>query len=332
VVITQKLLIDLKVPEEQSQMIEQTHGSAHRGVWENNKQISKQYYFPKMKFKIRQFIKVCEVCNVNKYDRHPYKIRLGATPNTKKPFEIIHIDLFLTQPFIFLTAIDKFSRFGVLIPIKSRTITDIRKGLLKLFSTYGTPGLIVCDNEPALRSSEIRGLANNLNVQIHFVPANHSESNGLVERFHSTVAEIFRCIKSQYADMTNKEIFLIACTQYNNTIHSATGLKPREIFFGLKDGHERPLDLDLMLNERNKFYDEVILANERTQSKNLAYHNQGRERKPRINEDTTVYKRIQGIKRKTKERYQPTKAVEDQGRVILDRSGRPIHKENVKRL
>lgn len=332
VFITQKLLIDLRTPEEQSLVIEQTHESAHRGIWENKQQISKRYFFPKMKSKIQRFIKICEVCNVNKYDRHPYKIRLGSTPNTRKPFEIVHIDIFLSQPLKFLSAVDKFSRFGVLIPIKSRTITDIRKGLLKLFSIYGTPGLIVSDNEPALRSAEIRGLANNLNIQMHFVPANHSESNGMVERFHSTVAEIFRCIKPQYADLDHKEIFLIACTLYNNTIHSGTGLKPREIFFGLKDGHDRPLDMDLMLEERNKFYDEVILANQRTQNKNLTYHNKGRERQPPIEEDKTVHKRIQGIKRKTKERYQPTKAIEDKGRVILDRSGREIHKENVKRI
>lgn len=84
VLITQKLLIDLKTPEEQGLIIEQTHKTAHRVVWENKQQILKRYYFPKMKFKIEQFIKVCEVCNVNKYDRHQYKIRLGSTPNTKK--------------------------------------------------------------------------------------------------------------------------------------------------------------------------------------------------------------------------------------------------------
>lgn len=330
--ITQKLLIDLRTAEEQSLLIEQTHESAHRGVWENKRQISKRFFFPKMKFKIQQYIKVCEVCNKNKYDRHPYKIRHGSTPNTRKPLEIIHIDIFITKPNIFLSAIDKFSRFGVIIPIKSRTITDIRKGLLKYFSTYGTPGLIVSDNEPALRSAEIRGLIQNLNIQMHFVPANHSESNGMVERFHSTLAEIFRCIKKQYADLNDKEIFLIACTLYNNTVHSGTGLKPREIFYGLKDGQERPLNIERMVEERNKFYDEVILTNEKTRNKDLLYHNKNRERQPHMERDKTIYKKVQGIKRKTKERYIQTRAMEDKGRITLDSTGREVHKENIKRL
>lgn len=147
-----------------------------------------------------------------------------------------------------------------------------------------------------------------------------------------SVAEIFRCIKDQYSDLNNKEIFLIACTLYNNTIHSATKLKPREIFFGLKDGQERPLNIEAMLDERNKFYDDVILANSKTQTQNLEYHNKGRERQPPMEPDKVVFKKIQGIKRKTKERYKPTKAIEDKGRIILDRSGREIHKENLKRV
>ena len=87
-----------------------------------------------------------------------------------------------------------------------------------------------------------------------------------------------------------------------------------------------------MLEERNKFYDEVILANEKTQNKNLDYHNKGREEQPPIECDETVFKRIQGIKRKTKERYQPVRAIEDKGRVVLDGSEREIHKENIKRI
>lgn len=166
---------------------------------------------------------------------------------------------------------------------------------------------------------------------MHFIPANHSESNGLVERFHSTVAEIFRCIKPKYPDLSHKEIFLIANTLYNNTIHSATGFKPREVFYGIKDGEERPLNIELMMQEKNKFYDEIILANEKTQNSNVTYHNKGREEAPNIKENEIIYKKIQGIRNKTKEKYLPTRAAEDNGRIVTDDSGREIHKDNIKR-
>lgn len=109
--------------EEQSLIIEQPHKSVHRRTWEN----MPGHISPKMKFKIQQFIKVY---NFSKYDRHPYKIRLGITTNTKKSFEIVHIDIFLSSPVVFLSAVDTFLRFSVFISIKSRTITNVRRAYL----------------------------------------------------------------------------------------------------------------------------------------------------------------------------------------------------------
>lgn len=54
-----------------------------------------------------------------------------------------------------------------------------------------------------------------------------------------------------YADLDNNEIFLIAYALYNNTIHSATGLKPREILHALKDGHERR-NRDLLYHNKHR--------------------------------------------------------------------------------
>lgn len=194
--------------------------------------------------------------------------------------------------------------------IKSRSILDVRKGLTKFFKIYGTPKQIVCDNEPSLRSVEVRGLLHDLNIDIYFTPPNHSETNGTVERFHSTIAEIFRCIKPSYEDLTTKEIFYIDCTQYNNTIHSAIKMKQREAF---NDDQERPLDMELMVQNRNKVYDDIILAHDKSKKQNL-----------------NDYNKVQGIKKKNKPNYLPIIAVENKGRILVDDSGREIHKENLK--
>ena len=329
--ITQKILIDLITLEDQNLILEQTHNCAHRGTWENHKQISNRFFFPRMKQKISNFIKLCNICNKNKYDRHPYKIKLGSTPDPKKPLDIVHIDIFIKQPNIFLSFVDKFSRFGAVVPIKSRNITDVKKGLTKYFSIYGTPNLIVSDNEPAFKSIEIRTLMTNLNIKTHYTPPNHSESNGTVERFHSTLAEIFRCIKPSYMDLSDKEIFRIACTLYNNTIHSATKIKPREIFYALRDGEERPLDMNKIIEKRNEFYNEVALQITKTKNKNLEYHNQKREEPPRLHPNDTAYNKVQGVKNKSKEQYLPVIIREDKNRTIIDHNNREIHKENIKR-
>ena len=333
--ISQKLLIDIQTLEEQNLIIEQTHNSAHRGTWENHKQVTKRFFFPRIKHKITNFIKLCRICNKNKYDRHPFKINLGSTPDPKKPLDIMHIDIFISQPDIYLSAIDKFSRFGILISIKSRTIVDIRKGLLKLFALYGLPNQIVCDNEPALKSAEIRGILEDLNIDVHFVPPNHSTSNGTVERFHSTLLEIYRCTKEElkeHQNLSKKELFKISCTLYNNTVHFATKMKPREIFLALRDGEDRPLDMNKIIENRNNLYDDVLATNKNTKEKTVSYHNKNRSDPPTVTEEQIVYKKVQDIRKKTQEKFTPVTVTEDRGRTLIDHSGREIHKENIKHI
>lgn len=114
-------------------------------------------------------------------------------------------------------------------------------------------------------------------------------------------------------------------------MHSATKVKPREIFYGLRDGDERPLDMNKIIENRNKFYDEIITQSNKTKTKNLGYHNIKREDQPLIEVDGTVYNKVQGVRNKGKEKYQPVTVVQDMGRTFLDHTGREIQKENIRR-
>jgi transposase InsO family protein len=327
--ISQKLLIDITSEEEQDLLVEQTHETSHRGIKENRDEIIRRYYFPNMKRKVKRFVSMCESCNRMKYERKPYKIKLGETPI---PLDIVHIDIFINQPNIFISFIDRFSRFGSLISIKSRSIPDVRRGLIKYFSIYGYPKLLVSDNEPSLKSIEIRGLLNDLNIQQYFIPSNHSESNGMVERFHSTVSEIYRCNKHKFQNLSQKEMFLIACTMYNNAIHTSTNLKPREIFYGIKDGTERPLDMDKMMEARNRLYDEAILKITESQRKQHNWHNKEREDPPILEVDQHIYNKKQGFKSKTREQFENVRVAVDHNQSYEDDSQRKLHKGRMRRV
>lgn len=330
--ISQKLLIDLTDAEDQNLIIEETHETAHRGILENTEEIKRRFFFPNTKQKVRKYVILCEVCNKAKYERKPYKIKLGDTPIPKQPLEIVHMDIYIAQPNLFLSVVDKFSRFGTLLPIKSRSIADIRKALLKYFSLYGSPKMIVSDNEPALKSIEVRALLSDLNIQQYFTPANHSQMNGIVERFHSTITEIFNSNKTKYQELCNKERFLIACTLYNNSIHTATQLKPREVFYGIKIGEERPLHMDEMIQLRDKLYDETMLKLKKTQENQNKYHNTKREDPPELQTEEAVYNKIQGVKSKIKNRFQQVKIRVNRRKTYIDTTKRKLHKEKLRRI
>ena len=331
VILTQSILQDLKSIEEQNRMIEETHERAHRGIEENHNQIIKKFYFPQMTKKIRSYVNLCETCLENKYERIPYKIKFANTPIPQKPLDIVHLDIFISSPDLFLSAVDKLSRFAILTPLKSRSIVDVRKALIKMISTFGTPKLIVCDNEPTFRSVEIRSLLNRLEIEVYFTPSDKSEVNGIVERFHSTLNEIFLCIKDRYNDLSDKEKYKISTTLYNSSIHSATKLKPVEVFYGIKEGEERPLNLDKILENRNKIFDEVIEQITTFQNKTIERHNKNRSDEPHFPENLAVYNKTQGIKSKKRRKFRKTNVKTNRRKTFTDYRNILIHKTKLKR-
>ena len=331
IVIAQKRVEDLVSQEEQDKKIEEIHTRAHRGIDENLAVLSSKFFFPSMKAKLRKFIHLCTQCKTGKYDRNPPKPTFAQTPIPKQPLEIVHIDLFISGKNTFLSAVDKFSRYGMLFPIKSKAIADVRKALVKLFSTFGRIKMLVSDNEPAFKSIEIRGFLETLNIETYYTPVNKSEVNGIVERFHSTLAEIFRCIKHRHTKLSIKEIFKISLALYNESKHSAHNLTPKEVFYGIKDGEERSLDLEEILKNRNKIFDEVVLNLLKKQKQDLLNHNKNREVEITLQPNDTVYIARQGIRNKVQPMFVPVTVKENNNKTFTDEKDRKLHKANLKR-
>ncbi len=54
------------------------------------------------------------------------------------------------------------------------------------------------DNEPSFTSAQFRSFISRSGLVIHFADPRHSTSNGQIERAHSILTEIARCIKDEY--------------------------------------------------------------------------------------------------------------------------------------
>ena len=72
-------------------------------------------------------------------------------------------------------------------------------------------------------------------IKIHFISSQYPESNCVIDFFfHSTLIEHLRLLNNQ-EEYKNESIEIkvnYALLAYNNTIHSATNLKPYEIVTG----------------------------------------------------------------------------------------------------
>lgn len=319
-----KMVTDLTEKIEQENKILKEHNRAHRNAQENKIQILRNFYFPQMNAKIRRIVKQCRICKLNKYERHPEKPILQATPIPKYPGHIVHLDIYYTNRKVILTAIDKFSKYATARIVKSRATEHIREPLRDILMFFGIPEKIVVDNEKSLNSAPIiHMLQNEYNIEIFKAPPYMSSVNGQVERFHSTLSEIMRCVKAErihdsFEDLLNKAIY-----RYNYSIHSSIKNKPVEVFFGrLAKTDPKQLKNDRLKNMQN-------LAEK--QEKDLEFHNKKRKLFKTFQEGQVIYVDVnKRLGNKLSPRFQEEIVQEDQGNIVLTKSKRIVHKSHIR--
>lgn len=286
----------------------------HRGIDETHWQIKQSMYWPNMRETIQRVINNCEVCTRCKYDRNPIKVKYNITPTASKPLETIHLDTLTLDGRKFLTIIDSFSRFGQAYPLNSSNAVEIVNALVQHFSHHGTPQNIVTDNGPEFQNALFREFLLLQNINIHFTASQHPESNGIIERFHSTLIEHIRILKErkEFKDVEIQTKVNYAILAYNNSAHSASKTTP----FYLLYGHMNPqtlLDINvdeiLTNNYLNRHKEKMKIIYQQTQEmmqenklKTMQKLNEDREDPPPM--PTEVFVKTVQKQSKTKPKFQ----------------------------
>lgn len=321
---TQTQVKDITNKTEQEEQIINEHKRAHRNSLENKNQLIQRIYFPKMKSEIDKIVKQCLICKQHKYDRHPNKTELQQTPIPQYPGHILHIDIYSTEKNLVLTAIDKFSKYAQVRILKSKSIEDIREPLRQILFAFGVPKLIVFDNEKSFNSASICFLLQDqLGIEIYKTPPYSSSVNGQVERFHSTLSEIMRCLKTDQTHRTFEELLDRSVYEYNFSIHSTTKKRPIEVFFG------RTVSTDPEAYEKSK--QSNIERLKEKQAQDLKYHNKNRDRIKTYNPGDIIYVKInKRLGSKLSPRFKKEVVKENKTSTVITESGKIIHKDNIK--
>lgn len=104
--------------------------------------------------------------------------------------------------------------------------------LVHFFSFFGVPKQIVSDEGTEFQNDVVKELLKSHKITIHFTTPYHHESNGPVERFHSTITEHLRLLREQDKDGDVLSLMPYAIIAYNSTNHSSTGYSPHELVLG----------------------------------------------------------------------------------------------------
>jgi len=74
---------------------------------------------------------------------------------------------------------------------------NIENKVSEILQQFPLAKSLMIDNEQSFSSSQFKSFAQRNEISLYFADPRHSTSNGQIERAHSTLTEIARCIKDE---------------------------------------------------------------------------------------------------------------------------------------
>lgn len=241
--------------------------------------------------------------------KDPAKQPIGSTPIPKTVGESISMDLFYIDNKQYVTSVDRFSKYLMVHPIESKL--NFHEKLEEILTqNYPECKSLITDNEAILVSNAAKTIYQKYKITHITTPVHHSTSNGQVERTHSTLIEIIRCLKKQNKSNSSEEIFN-AVKAYNETIHSVT--------------QQRPIDVKLnpigFPDIPNKLLEH--------QKKALKFHNKGRQNRE-FSENEKIFVK-NDRHRKDANAYVKYTVKKDLGNSVQTTSNKIFHKNDIRK-
>lgn len=292
---------------EQEFLIISEHQRAHRNHRENFLQLKQNYFFPRMKQRVKSHVINCEICKKQKFDTQPKKQLMKATPLPTFVGEFIQIDIFHAGKRIYYSTIDRFSKFVFFRHTENKLNShEIVEEILQLF-----PSCKYCmtDNDSIFSSFPLKSLFKRKNITQIFTPIRHSISNSQVERCHRTLIEMARCLAEEKS-LSFEEVILETIHEYNNSIHSVIQAKPIDVFY---HSQNFPKTFDLI---------------KKAQDSMLRVQNKGRVFKSFLPGDVIFVKNDRRDKRQ--QAFTRHVVKEDTGVIIITDKDKKIHKDNIR--
>ncbi|KAL0269062.1 UNVERIFIED_CONTAM: hypothetical protein PYX00_010797 [Menopon gallinae] len=240
-ILLQKIKLVPTTKKEIDEILKENHDSklaGHPGLTKTYNRIKERYEWNSMKKDIKEYIKKCDSCKLNKVNTKPLKSSMQITTSTE-PFERLAIDIVGPLPLtingnkFILTMQDDLTKYSYATPIPNHESRTVALELTKFITLFGIPKSILTDQGSDFMSNLIKDLTKLLNIKHFSSSPYHPQTNGALERSHLTLKDYIKhYINAQQANWDEQIPFaMFAC---NTNIHTSTGYSPFEILFGRK--------------------------------------------------------------------------------------------------
>lgn len=291
-----KTKIRFYIPEVlETQILRNSHDYlGHIGIDKVVEQINRNYWFPNIREKVKNYISNCLKCVTFSAPSGRKPGYLHSIPKNNRPFEDIHIDFYgpleatrYKHKFI-LTIIDSFTKFVRVYPTISNSTKDAIKVLQDYFKTYSRPRRLISDRGSAFTSDNFKKFLTEKYVQ-HILNATATpRANGQVERVHRSLTPMLAKLVDKNRNVQWIDVLEQVEYAFNNTINRSTGDTPSRLLYGvdqkglIQDNLAKFLNENIELNSHDLSLDErrenAVKAIAKNQNYNEIYYN--KKRKP----------------------------------------------------
>ena len=216
--------------------------AGHMGQEKTLELVTRNYYWPKMRQFVNEYVKTCDTCARNKTPRRAPYGKLKPLPIPEGPWQSVSMDFIVELPpsngfDAIYVCVDRLTKMAHFCPTRSNVTAEqtAQLYLQYVFKNHGLPVDIISDRGSQFISHFTRRLLELCEVTGNRSTAYHPQSDGQTERVNQTLEQYLR-IYCDYQQDDWSQLLPLAEFVYNNAQHASTRVSP---FFANYGYHPR---------------------------------------------------------------------------------------------
>ena len=210
--------------------------AGHLGAFKTFHKIAHNFWWPKMRNEIFQYVRKCHLCQRAK-PAHNTQVGLHSSQPPTQPMERVYIDFVgpLTRTkrghSAILAILDGFSKFVVFYPVRtisSQTVVEcLERGY---FPNYGIPQAVVTDNASVFRCKQFKQLCFKWAVS-HYTTTPYYPQASLVERVNRNLKSALKVFYHHSQNRWDEDLPWLSVA-FNTAVHESSKYTPDLLFLG----------------------------------------------------------------------------------------------------